>query len=379
MKRLTQIFQALLGVVALIFTAIIAFGRLVWRTIRKGWKSCSKVWRYILGALLLLVLSAKVYREIDYKWGRGYWNDKCLSSRVEARGFRNDTFRLYNHELECYTTPRLSWVSTASPADSLAVYALNGKRGYVNVNTGSIVIDAEANDYIKAWVFSEGLAAVMKDGKVGFIDANNEVVIPFDFDYSDECRMWDFGYLFHNGRCIMTNKDGDLGLIDKAGNWVLEPSYDEIWVPIKGGYRVVVDDGKYGVLDASLSLVYQPVYDHISSLSDASGFILIKDGRMWREDLEGRVVCPFMYDESYILSYPLEREGEFMDVVYKFSDYSCYNVGGESGIMNRFTGEPLTPAIYDVVEMISPDIFEVYLPNSSGYYLIDTKGRMVHR
>ena len=34
MKRLTQILQALLGVVALIFTAILAFGRLTWRTIR---------------------------------------------------------------------------------------------------------------------------------------------------------------------------------------------------------------------------------------------------------------------------------------------------------------------------------------------------------
>lgn len=34
MKRLTQIFQALLGVAALILTALIAAGRLAWRTIR---------------------------------------------------------------------------------------------------------------------------------------------------------------------------------------------------------------------------------------------------------------------------------------------------------------------------------------------------------
>lgn len=42
MKRLTQIFQALLGVVALIFTAIIAFGRLAWRTIRNWWKKTAR-------------------------------------------------------------------------------------------------------------------------------------------------------------------------------------------------------------------------------------------------------------------------------------------------------------------------------------------------
>lgn len=53
MKRLTQIFQALLGVVALIFTAIIAFGRLAWRTIRKWWKKRSKWLRRSIVAIFL--------------------------------------------------------------------------------------------------------------------------------------------------------------------------------------------------------------------------------------------------------------------------------------------------------------------------------------
>ncbi len=80
----------------------------------------------------------------------------------------------------------------------------------------------------------------MKNGKIGSINAKNEVVITFLFDYPDKCRMWDFGYLFHDGYCIMTNKDGDLGLIDKNGNWVIEPAYDEIWAPHESGYRIIV-------------------------------------------------------------------------------------------------------------------------------------------
>ena len=39
MKRLTQIFQALLGVTALILTTLVAAGRLAWRTIRNWWKN----------------------------------------------------------------------------------------------------------------------------------------------------------------------------------------------------------------------------------------------------------------------------------------------------------------------------------------------------
>lgn len=148
--------------------------------------------------------------------------------------------------------------------DSLAVYALPNRRGYINVNTGRIVIDAEANDYQKAWLFSEGLAAVMKEGKIGFINARNEVVIPFQYDYSDECRMYDFGYLFHNGYCAMTNAEGDLGLIDRSGNWVVEPAYDQIWASHESGFRIVVDDGKYGVLDAAGAIVYPAVLSTLS-------------------------------------------------------------------------------------------------------------------
>ncbi len=53
MKRLTQIFQALLGVVALILTALVAAGRLAWRTIRNWWKKRSKWLRRSIVAILL--------------------------------------------------------------------------------------------------------------------------------------------------------------------------------------------------------------------------------------------------------------------------------------------------------------------------------------
>ena len=55
MKRLTQIFQALLGVVALILTAIIAFGRFAWRTIRTWWKKRSKWLRRSIVTIFILV------------------------------------------------------------------------------------------------------------------------------------------------------------------------------------------------------------------------------------------------------------------------------------------------------------------------------------
>lgn len=377
MKRLTQIFQALLGVAALILTALVAAGRLAWRTIRNWWKKRSKWLRCSIATILILIPVGFValvgYALYEDAYGRDYW-DRILSESVTLHSFSDNKWRVYNRQACEYTTGKLNWVSEAPETDSLAVYALPGKRGYININTGHIIIDAEANDYRKAWVFSEGLAAVMKDGKIGFINANNEVVIPFQFDYTDKCRMYDFGYLFHNGYCIMTNNDGDLGLIDKSGNWVVEPSYDEIRAPQEWGYRVIVNDGKYGVLDSTCNVVYLVEYDNIDILPD--GFILNKDGRKWQVDLSGNIIQPFIYDGTYYLNYPVGYN-ENGDIQYAFADYLKYEVAGRYGIMNRITGEAITPAIYSDINMLSQEIFEVQDSESYDWYLIDTAGNIV--
>ena len=379
MKRLTQIFQALLGVVALILTALVAVGRLAWRTIRNWWKKRSKWLRCLIATILILIPVGFValvgYALYEDAYGRDYW-DRKLSENVILRSFSDKKWRVYNRQTCEYTTEKINWVSEASETDSLAVYALPGKRGYININTGYIIIDAEANDYHKAWVFSEGLAAVMKDGKIGFINANNEIVIPFQFDYSNKCRMWDFGYLFHDGYCIMTNEDGDLGLIDTTGKWIVEPAYDEIWAPQEWGYRVIVNDGKYGVLDSTCNVVYLVEYDNIDILPN--GFILNKDGRKWQVDLSGNIIQPFIYDGTYYLNYPVGYN-ENGDIQYAFADYLKYEVASRYGIMNRITGQAITPAIYSDINMLSKDLFEVQDPESYDWYLVDTNGNVVSK
>lgn len=74
---------------------------------------------------------------------------------------------------------KFDWTS-ASPNDSLGVFCLDNKRGYYNSYTGKIVVPAQ---YRRAWIFSEGLAAVQKNGMIGFINRKGEVAIPFRYPY----------------------------------------------------------------------------------------------------------------------------------------------------------------------------------------------------
>ena len=130
-----------------------------------------------------MVLIAYAYYDSEY--GRWYWKDNYLSKNVAVHGFRNDKVRVYNYCTSKYTTPKVNWIADSPANDSLTVYAIPNKRGYINIKNGEIAIDAEANSYRRAWLFSDGLIAVIKDGKIGFINAENEVVIPFQFEYSD--------------------------------------------------------------------------------------------------------------------------------------------------------------------------------------------------
>jgi hypothetical protein len=174
----------------------------------------------------------------------------------------------------------------------------------------------------------------------------------------------------------MTNTDGDLGLIDKSGNWVVEPAYDEIWAPHKSGYRVIVKDGKHGVLDSTGTVVYPAEYGYISILPE--GFVLNKSGRQWQVDFEGNTVQPFMFDNTYYLNYPIGYN-ECGEIKYAFADFVKYEVMNSYGIMNRITGEPITPAIYSDINMLSKDLFEVQEYDSYDWYLLDTKGNVVSK
>lgn len=375
MKLLTKILQALLGVAALIFTALVATGRLTLKGIRNWWRKRAKWLRRsikVIASLILLVCLIEygydIYKE---NYGRSYWDDSTLSENIMIHSFNDETYRLYDCENDKYLTPKIDWVRYGS--DSIAVYALNGKRGFLNRYTGEIIIDAEKNRYSKAWVFSEGVAAVMKDEMIGFIDPDNRIVIPFQYPKCDE-EHFETDYLFNNGYCCMTNRDGRQGVIDKKGNWVVAPEYGMVYEPAGNGMRIVIKNGKYGVLDADMRLLYPTEYDDISIIGDGNGIVLAKEGRMWQVDDEGNVTNPFLFDCSYWLDCP-EGYNEDGCISNGLSRYAKYEVKGCYGILDRFTGKALTLAIYSEINMLSPETFEVQDPHTYDWHVIDSNGK----
>lgn len=344
----------------------------IWKIIRRVAFSLASVAVVVIATLLCIAYC-------EHK--NEYYSDMQLSETVFSHFYYNREEKcIYNCETGSYTIKGLQWVVGASGEDSLTVFCRDGKRGFLNVNTGEVVIPEQ---YAKAWVFSEGVAAVMKNGKIGFIDSENRTMLPFEYDYAYRNGL-PIDYLFHGGYCTMTDARGACGLIDKDGNWVIKPVYDCIWTPHEGK-RIVKDGGKYGMLDEDLEFIFPIEYDYIE-YSDEKGVLLARNGYKWRSDYDGDVLDPFVCDKIEYIYYASGCEScvaedyygdEYRtnELLYALSYYLKYRVYDKWGILRRDNGEVIIPALYTHIDMLSPTLFEVWT-GDDGCLLIDSHGNV---
>jgi hypothetical protein len=116
---------------------------------------------------------------------------------------------------------------------------------------------------------SDGLAAVGRDGKLGYIDRSGQIAIPFKFDVDDGRGA------FVSGMPAPAKLGRLTGLIDRSGHWVIEPAFDRIY-PTAGRrapgpgreFRGFTAErgGKSALLDASGRIVIGAVFEQESAL-----------------------------------------------------------------------------------------------------------------
>lgn len=130
-------------------------------------------------------------------------------------------------------------LKVAKPSDLIPAKK-NGKWGYINLRN-EVVIELA---YDEAYFFSDGLAAVVVGKKTGFINKNGKFIIEPAYDFS-----WNFGsnYSFKNGiSAVFVN--GKWGFITKKNRIIIQPSYDYVSSFINGKAIVGVNK-KYGIID----------------------------------------------------------------------------------------------------------------------------------
>lgn len=342
------------------------------------------LWKSILFSVCVVVLIVGVLFVCEWHRDRNQYCMEILSENIELRWYYNKNKGVVYNRAECKNIEKgIDRVVSPADGDSLTVFFRKGLRGYLNVNTGKVVIPEQ---YCHAWVFSEGLAAVVNEsGKICFINKDNEIVLSFNNTYNPEYTV---DYLFHGGLSMMTDNESKCGLIDKSGNWVVEAEFDYLGIPHHGKYRIAKLNGKYGVLDENLSIVFPIVYDCIEIADEESdGALLTKDGIKQQVAFDGTIIQPFVFDGASDLYYtksinPVvlsdgDGNSSLQTEVTILSDYLRYWIDGSCGVIHRTTGEVIIPALYDDIDMPSSTLFKVELLDVDGSILFNVKGQHV--
>lgn len=339
---------------------------------------CTKIFNFswktaliLLGISLLCYIFSEVGWKLSRRYREAYYMTSFFGNGIMVKAFADGTCYTYDCINDKRLSPRLDWVSDRPENDSLTVFCdTDGKRGFLNVNTGKIEIEGQ---YLRAWHFSEGLAAVQGDnGMIGFVNYDNEVVIPMTFRY-----VRGFDYVFKNGYCVITDPDTGLyGVIDREGEWKYSPDYDSFMQIYSGAdYWLVRKDGLEGLLDSEMNVVFETVYDEIDYASQYGTAFLTKDGMKQLVSFEGEVLEPFVINELCVLSYPVEID-ELDDAGYEIHPYIAkYSIGDDRwGVMNSQTGVVIIPAIYSDIHMASSHILMAYLRCGDEAVVYDIDG-----
>jgi len=155
--------------------------------------------------------------------------------------------------------------SKFSEGFSLVLFSDRGV-GFID-KTGKVVIDLRSIDVKGAGYFSDGLAAVIKNGKWGYIDTTGKIVIEPQFDAPG-------GFLDGLAQVRVGKKWGYIG---KSGNIVINLIYDGAGIFSEGLAAVKVND-KYGFIDKTGRMVIEPTYQYVRSFHNGLTLVGDKDG-----------------------------------------------------------------------------------------------------
>ena len=180
-----------------------------------------------------------------------------------------------------------------SPSDTL-VLVRNAKGRYTFIHA-IFGVYWTPGSFDKAWPYSEGVAAVMENKRVRFIDSLSEPAVEgFSFPWN--------GYdmdqpVFRNGVCPVATEDRLCGVIDHQGRWVIGPAYKDVQLLDEG---ILCEGPGLSVLYSYDGTVLNPcIVEHVSTLTlsgKAVGLCIYETGGLFGlMDAEGRRLTDPIY------------------------------------------------------------------------------------
>ena len=314
----------------------------------------STKWKVVIVLLILVGTFAVGYYSMIFI---GYVYDQITSDKYfvseemgngyEIRSYEDGSICIAKNGKRRAIVKDIAWVN-GDVSDSLWVVAKDDRRAFFNTNTGQLTCPFI---YQKAWCYSEGVAAVLDENdRLRFIDPQGNPIFKRSFLFN---QQRDFYYQFHEGMCRMIDTTGKVGLIDKLGNWVVEPRYDSAAFVSGSG------DGYWSLMRGDSLMVVDSMAHILIDLTPGQQLKLTDDGKLeiWQRLYPGK-----LYDKSGALLanqtyWKIERITYFEDGSEISTGVLAYYTRYDQCGLMSLGGKILTAAQYDEIEAIDKNHF----------------------
>lgn len=245
----------------------------------------------------------------------GFRNGLCVATKDGLQG-------ALDREFQWQIAPRFKNLGVSHSSMALArlphgVHGSQGLYGYVDLSGEWVIgpkyfqafhFSSEAPELASAQVILDGLGA-----RMGLIDRYG--------GWHLEPRFSWIGSL-SNGRSFarefpqdteFDDESGKTGVIDLAGNWIIDPNYLSLR-PFEEGFSAAETDEGYGLIDEQGAWRLKPVFDFARSPHDGLIEARMEAGRTGLLDLSLNWVLPPLFDEvrqvgELILTTDFDRQG----------------------------------------------------------------------
>lgn len=263
------------------------------------------------------------------------------------------------------------------------LYKEKGKASYLNADGEEIT-----THYDVVLFAHDGLRAVKKDGKYGFIkDVNGAAITPLMFD--DAKR-------FSEGLAVV-RVNNKYGAVNTQGNVVIAPRFDYI-EPFKAGVAIVQNNEQFGAIDTKGNLIIPTIYQLLFSFNNGIFTAKAKE-KYGFVDKNNNTVLPFKYKKatqfseniaavvtlddpctSNCMMRLINKKGKFLSdngfpyVGLFIEGFADVQKNGKYGFINK-KGEVVVPIIYDRVGRFTEGMASVGMNGKDGF--VNTSGKVV--
>tara|TARA_B110000503_G_scaffold143666_1_gene246804 strand:- start:14 stop:2128 length:2115 start_codon:yes stop_codon:yes gene_type:complete len=319
-------------------------------------QNVGKAWRSIY-KLYTANYSAKIIQDFkqqfpEYPFKEELQQDFNLANELFLPFKKNGLWGFMNDSGTIKISAQFTFVESFS--EGLALVGLEDKLGYID-KLGDVVVPFE---FEEAYSFKNGIAIVGKNQHFGVINRVNRSVVPFKYDFIEpfhsnialaaselgygfissagkELTSFDFSYAtdFYEGYALVT-KGGKMALLDTSFQVIIAFNYTKLSIP-EDSIVIAKGDSLFGLLNLKGDTVLDFQYKRIDDFSDELALIQKAD-QYGYVNKYGKISIPIMYTYSL----PASIWGKFD------KGFARFQRKGKFGVLNT-KGQEVSPSIFE--------------------------------